>query len=688
MSSYPPSMTAKEVAQELARSAENFCRKYLASGEKRGDRWYVGDPLGQAASNKGSCVVELGGSKAGVWLDGANGEGGDLLKILQLQMNNDTKAAYKEALQFLGRWREPGDQTTVNRSGQSGLSDRRTARSTLSAGNSSSQKKEQPPRDEGIAPKVDWKPIAEGSLQWKYLVEERCVNPEVLKEYRIGMGSYFFPERSETDDAIVFPAYSADGNRVLMVKYLALTRKNGKQKVVQCNKGAIHHLIGMDAASRRLSRVDGDSKNVNKGIVICEGEIDMLSAASEGFASVSVPFGAKADKDEGQRVNRGNKWIENDWDWLESQDEYVLALDADTPGRDATETLLRRLPDGAERCRVVKWNHENDDVNEVMLRDPLEMIRCIDAAAPVDPEALKRASQYRDKIWEKFFPSGGMELGDPVPWAVGFPFRFRPGEVTVWTGYSKHGKTVMQTYQMVFLASLGRRCCIASLELSAHETLGNAMRMATGRSKPIDINGDPDIELFDKAIRWLDEAFFIYDKVGTVSLDDVLRVFGYCARRYGVSHFVIDSLMKLDVREDDNDRQKEVLNLITAFAARYDVHVHLVAHSKKPSEKKPEHKSWPKKHDVLGSVHITNIAHNTVVVYRNKQKEMNLQLAIASRKPQADIDEIEKMEDALFIVDAQRGGEGDLPIRRLWFDHGGSWQYMEKADDLPVLYVR
>ncbi len=35
------------------------------------------------------------------------------------------------------------------------------------------------------------------------------------------------------------------------------------------------------------------------------------------------------------------------------------------------------------------------------------------------------------------------------------------------------------------------------------------------------------------------------------------------------------------------------------------------------------------------------------------------------------------VEDAIFAVQKQRGGDGDEPVKRLWFDKEESWQYHE-----------
>lgn len=222
--------------------------------------------------------------------------------------------------------------------------------------------------------------------------------------------------------------------------------------------------------------------------------------------------------------------------------------------------------------------------------------------------------------------------------------------------------------------------------------------MAIGREKPVKKTNsgkeEPDIELFSRAIEWMQKYFFIYDKVGEVKLEDVLEVFRYCARRHGVTQFVIDSLMKLDCHEEDHERQKVVLNQVTSFAREHNVHVHFVAHAKKATEKRPEEKFPPRKHDVLGSVHLTNIPDNVLVIWRNRAAQLlveKLRLDYATAQVRGDGPEMSRLEkeigkywkekDCTWIVEAQRHGTGLEGARYAWFDMGGSWQYFSSYED-------
>jgi hypothetical protein len=61
-----------------------LCHIFFPNGKKDGQEWKLGDVSGAPG---GSLGVQLTGPKAGLWHDRATDEGGDIVKLLQLQRN-------------------------------------------------------------------------------------------------------------------------------------------------------------------------------------------------------------------------------------------------------------------------------------------------------------------------------------------------------------------------------------------------------------------------------------------------------------------------------------------------------------------------------------------------------------------------------------------------------------------------
>ena len=104
--------------------------------------------------------------------------------------------------------------------------------------------------------------------------------------------------------------------------------------------------------------------NTSAPLLICEGEIDCMSAVEAGYTNgVSVPFGA------------GNfGWIEENWAWLEQFDNIIVCSDNDEAGLKMRDSVVFRL--GTWRTRIVDvpsfFEKENGqrvsvkDMNEVL----------------------------------------------------------------------------------------------------------------------------------------------------------------------------------------------------------------------------------------------------------------------------------------------------------------------------------
>jgi twinkle protein len=117
----------------------------------------------------------------------------------------------------------------------------------------------------------------------------------------------------------------------------------------------------------------------------------------------------------------------------------------------------------------------------------------------------------------------------------------------------------------------------------------------------------------------------------------MIGVARYAITELGVNHFVIDSLMKCGIAEDDHTKQKWFVDELSTLAKDTGGHIHLVAHSKKPETGKETMPST--KYSVSGSGHITNMADNVLISLSQKEEG--------------------KDYDQMLIVDKQRNGEAE-----------------------------
>src|SRR6516162_10335886 len=97
------STQVSDLARRLAERAEMVCRHYLSNGRRSGNYWLVGDINNTPGR---SLFVRLTGPQsgkrvAGKWTDGATGQHGDLLDVIQLSRGLTFSDAADEARRFL-----------------------------------------------------------------------------------------------------------------------------------------------------------------------------------------------------------------------------------------------------------------------------------------------------------------------------------------------------------------------------------------------------------------------------------------------------------------------------------------------------------------------------------------------------------------------------------------------------------
>lgn len=264
-----------------------------------------------------------------------------------------------------------------------------------------------------------------------------------------------------------------------------------------------------------------------------------------------------------------------------------------------------------------------------------------------DHANIKTPSNFLDDLLAHF--EGGDILGDCMPWqkTEGL-IRFRHSEVTIWNGINGHGKSNVLG-QVILHLLRERKACIASLEMKPVTTLARMCRQALGGRSPTSM-------FITRFIERADGKLWLYDQQGTVSADKVIGVIYYAAEKLGCEHFVVDSLLKCGLGEDDYNGQKRFVDKLCAAAKDTNCHIHLVTHARKGES---EHEV-PGKMSVRGTASITDQADNVLTVWRNKKKEH----LIAENKA---TEETHLLPDAMIICDKQRNGEAE-PRIALWFD--------------------
>lgn len=306
---------------------------------------------------------------------------------------------------------------------------------------------------------------------------------------------------------------------------------------------------------------------------------------------------------------------------------------------------MSRIDDGAQRL---------DQLAEKLVRFPNLIGSELDLSQYMNDEIhhrVKSADSYREAVLDLIAGNGG-EKGTALPWnGVANKFELRTHEMTVWTGYKGHGKSLLISQVLNAVLCRGESLFIISPEFRPERVL---LRMMIQRLR----TDKPDMQRFEKWLNWLTPNVWLYDAQASLKPRDVVALCRYAAKELGVKHILIDSLMKCGIPPDDYGAQKSLVDQLQNIAHQNPLHMHLVAHARKDKDDdKPA-----RLHDIKGASEIADMAENVMSVWRNKKKEKD-----ASR--------FQDEPDAILTVEAQRNADGWIGAIPLYFDRSSMLFY-------------
>ena len=476
----------------------------------------------------------------------------------------------------------------------------------------------------------------------------RGISAETAKLYEVASAKVWNGEREL--EALAFP-YKRDGE-LLQVKRISTERPDGK-KVIMAEGDCEPCLYGWQAIPKNM-----------RIVILCEGEIDCMSYYQYGFPALSVPFGG----------GKGAKqqWIEFEYHNLDRFDEIWISMDSDEVGQAAAREIATRL--GEHRCRLVKLPHK--DINECLMAgiSSDDIVGYLERASFFDPEELYSAREFYQDTINAFY--GKEQSLFYSPWeCLNHNFAFRQAELSLVNGVNGHGKTEVVGHMALEAMRQGVKTCIASLEIKPGILLKRLTRQSTCLKLP------PQLEI-ESAFKFYDDRLWLFGLTGTAKTDRLIEIFTYAWKRYGIELFIIDSLMKCGIGDDDYNGQKAFVDALCDFKNKTNTHVLLVTHSRKgDSEEKPTGKM-----DVKGSGSITDLTDNLFIIWRNKLREK----AIQKDQQGEELDDKERKALAapasVLMLEKQRNGEGWEGGIPLYLDPA-SHQFLPTETASPFSYI-
>ncbi len=187
--------------------------------------------------------------------------------------------------------------------------------------------------------------------------------------------------------------------------------------------------------------------------------------------------------------------------------------------------------------------------------------------------------------------------------------RIYHGEWSIWSGFPGQGKTTfIRQMCCKFLKHMNDGECvfIATLEQDPEWYLIEMAATAAGVETPSEAQLTSFLDTFGPKLK-------LWSVIGNnIEHRKILATIRDLAKNHGCRHAVIDSLMTLDIDSKDIEAQRQFANLVSASARATGVHIHLVAHPKKPIAADQSPQVW----DVAGSSDLGRLAFNVFFVRR------------------------------------------------------------------------
>lgn len=338
-----------------------------------------------------------------------------------------------------------------------------------------------------------------------------------------------------------------------------------------------------------------DGIHGQKEIFLTEGEADTLVMVQSGMKNTcSVPNGANKNTNNLQ-------YIDNCYGSFDNATDIYILTDNDEPGENLSKELSRRL--GIERCYRVNLG-EYKDVNDALNKGEKisrEWILSRSKAFPL--VGVYSASDFWQgllNIRQNGFPKGWKPRGE-----IGKHVTIHPGYQTIITGIPGMGKGEFLD-QVLLEISIDYDLRGAFFSPENHPTEMHLIKLVEKLSgKAI---WTMSVDELNQYKDWIENrCHWIYPEDG-FGLDNILEHVRKTVLRFGINWYVIDPWNKIDHQYSVNETKyiSEVLDKLSIFNKKNNVHGFLVAHPTKMDKDKKGNWNVPTLYSISGSSHFFN----------------------------------------------------------------------------------
>ena len=451
-----------------------------------------------------------------------------------------------------------------------------------------------------------------------------CKTSTIGDEMEISENTPTVDKESDLTVGVTKPMIKRRITKDTCFKYSVTVSDNGQHLYPYFNSWK-EHIANKVRGKNKTFSVEGDIsqaalfgqqifKKGGRYITICEGELDAMSAHQmfdSKWPCVSIKTGvASASKD-----------VENNYEYLMSFDNIVIAFDNDKVGMENAHKIAELL---SPKAKVMKLRYK--DASEYLMED--------------------KAAEFTADWWnsESFTPDGivaGSDLWDtlikgPEKSIVDYPFTglnnmtygVRKGElVTICAGTGIGKSSFLREIIYHIFSNTKENIGLMFMEESVRSTAESFMSLHM--NKPLHL---PDIVYEEEAYKTAyndvlgSGRFFFFDHFGSNTIENIIARIRYLVKALGCRYIVLDHISILVSSQDNTmDERKTIDSCVTklrTLVQELGICLFMVSHLRRPSTGSHETNSINVSlSDLRGSHSIGQLSDIVIGLERNGQAD-------------------------------------------------------------------
>jgi twinkle protein len=411
--------------------------------------------------------------------------------------------------------------------------------------------------------------LSEKALKW---FDSRGIKSSTINKFKIYSDVEYMPQKQKEVEVICFPYYR--NGELVNIKYRA------QGKLFKQYSGAELIFWNYDEI---LSN--------NETLIICEGEIDLLTYVQNGIENVvSVPAGA----------GKNTEYLDNCIDLLTNKEKIVLSVDTDEKGLTLKNELIRRI--GTEKCYSINFR-ECKDANEFFKRyGGNEFLNAYNSIKPIPVSGIINISDFENEIDDLY--KHGIQPGKTINHELIDNYvTWETSRLAICTGIPSSGKSEFVDY-VVCKLNLEHGWKVAYFSPENYPLKFHYAKIHSKFSGKKFKEREDTTDYFSIKEYLKENIFYILNEENN-TVENIISKAKHLVKTKGIKVLVLDPWNKFDhnieSKETETSYISRMLDKIIWFAKSNEILVFLVAHPTKM-----QNGTVPTLYNISGSAHFYN----------------------------------------------------------------------------------